>query len=320
MKNIHILPTDKPSRLYLDENKKLQYIPVVQHNYNSCVNIYITSDEEIKVGDWVIHEIFNKFPLKFEREHDGAVLLSRIDIDTCSRLSLKDCKKIVLTSDQELINLNIQEVPQIFLKWFIKNTTCEYVDVQKMLQKRWGTEWYDLPNQIEGREPEGIYRNIYRIILPKEENIFLERGITIIDLSRQKLDGHHPDYTALLKPVGDEEDNNYQDSLCCFKMEYEAFRNLTKGAAEHWVFNINGGKWSNNDDTAGDNYDSFMAGAKWQEEKSYTEDHLREAYFQGWVTRERFDDLSPDIIYPKGLDYEEKQEYAFNLWFKQLKK
>lgn len=32
-----------------------------------------------------------------------------------------------------------------------------------------------------------------------------------------------------------------------------------------------------------------------------TED-LREAFYQGWVTRERFDDLSPDIIYPQGLD------------------
>lgn len=35
------------------------------------------------------------------------------------------------------------------------------------------------------------------------------------------------------------------------------------GAADEWVFDINGMKWSNNDDTAGDNYGSFIAGAKW---------------------------------------------------------
>ena len=32
--------------------------------------------------------------------------------------------------------------------------------------------------------------------------------------------------------------------------------------AKNWVFELNGHKWSNNDDTAGDNYGSFMAGAK----------------------------------------------------------
>ncbi len=31
--------------------------------------------------------------------------------------------------------------------------------------------------------------------------------------------------------------------------------------AEKWVFETNGHKWSNNDDTAGDNYGSFIAGA-----------------------------------------------------------
>jgi hypothetical protein len=33
--------------------------------------------------------------------------------------------------------------------------------------------------------------------------------------------------------------------------------------AEKWVFETNGMKWSNNDNTAGDNFSSFMAGVKW---------------------------------------------------------
>jgi hypothetical protein len=40
MKNVHVLPTDKPSRLCI--NGKTQ------------MHIYITNEEEIKVGDWVI--------------------------------------------------------------------------------------------------------------------------------------------------------------------------------------------------------------------------------------------------------------------------
>ena len=38
-------------------------------------------------------------------------------------------------------------------------------------------------------------------------------------------------------------------------------------AAEKWVFETNAHKWPNNDDTAGDNYGSFKAGAKWMEEQ-----------------------------------------------------
>jgi hypothetical protein len=49
---------------------------------------------------------------------------------------------------------------------------------------------------------------------------------------------------------------------------------MEKGA-EKWVFETNGHKWSNNDDTAGDNFSSFIAGAKWQQEKEL--DRLKEA-------------------------------------------
>ena len=40
-----------------------------------------------------------------------------------------------------------------------------------------------------------------------------------------------------------------------------------KEAAEKWAFETNGHKWSNNDGTAGDNYGSFIEGAKWQQEQ-----------------------------------------------------
>ena len=49
-------------------------------------------------------------------------------------------------------------------------------------------------------------------------------------------------------------------------------------AAEKWVFETNGNKWSNNDDTCGDNYSSFMAGAEWQKEQA--ERHFED---KGWA-------------------------------------
>lgn len=38
-------------------------------------------------------------------------------------------------------------------------------------------------------------------------------------------------------------------------------------AADHYVFTENDHKWSNNDDTAGDNFGSFKAGAKWMQDQ-----------------------------------------------------
>jgi hypothetical protein len=45
-------------------------------------------------------------------------------------------------------------------------------------------------------------------------------------------------------------------------------------AAHKWVFEINECKWSNNDDTAGDNYGSFIAGVDWLSKRTYTENEV----------------------------------------------
>jgi len=47
-------------------------------------------------------------------------------------------------------------------------------------------------------------------------------------------------------------------------------------------------------------------------------EQMLKTYFHGWTTRERFEDLVPDVIYPLGLDYEEKQEYAFEQYYNQI--
>jgi hypothetical protein len=41
-------------------------------------------------------------------------------------------------------------------------------EVKKMLQKRWGDKWHDLPDQESGRELEGIYQYV-AILVPKQE-------------------------------------------------------------------------------------------------------------------------------------------------------
>ena len=56
MKNIHILPTDKSSRLVQGKNLYF-YKDGIEKSFidedEKFINIYITSDEEIKERDWV---------------------------------------------------------------------------------------------------------------------------------------------------------------------------------------------------------------------------------------------------------------------------
>ena len=113
MKNIHILPTDRPSRLYKnDDVVGLHPIPTTLF---PRIDIYITSDEEIKDGDWYFDE--NKLKVKryFEKREAYPSLIHRF--------------KIILTTDQELIKDGIQAIHDEFLEWFVKNPSCEFIRV-----------------------------------------------------------------------------------------------------------------------------------------------------------------------------------------------
>jgi hypothetical protein len=126
MKNIHILKTDKPSRLfeilqfnfvfdnqnkYSEEYKKL-------HKYKNQ-NIYITSDEEIKKKNFIYDT----------EDEEVCFVRDKYYLFKLSRLTKNRCKKIVLTTDQNLIKNGVQAIPDEFLKWFVKNPSCEYVEV-----------------------------------------------------------------------------------------------------------------------------------------------------------------------------------------------
>ena len=134
MKNIHVLPTDKPSRVYKHLGRELKY---TSRNFEQkgllCINqnIYITSDEEIKEGDWMIRG--NEQP---------TLVTPNFFWDFGVRYY-----KIILTTDQDLIANGVQAIDDIFLEWFVKNPSCESVEVN-FIEDNWG---------------------YYEIIIPKEE-------------------------------------------------------------------------------------------------------------------------------------------------------
>jgi len=144
MKNLHILPTSKPSRLY--EFGGAYYIQdKPQENFRSY-NIYITGEEKIRIGDWVIDDDYDE-PVLYKADKYF------FDIG-------KEARKIILTTDTELIDGGVQNIQDVFLSWLIQNPTCEKVEVRKNpkvsgIVKGLGIKSFD---------------NGYKIIIPKNKN------------------------------------------------------------------------------------------------------------------------------------------------------
>ena len=121
MKNLYLLPTDKPSRIMLrhgklfffkDDDSVPKGSPKNQH-------IYIISDDEIKHGDFVISMV------------NDVIEVAKISMMVaCSYNGLEHCKKIVLTTDQDLIQDGIQSIPDEFLEWFVNNPSCDSVELK----------------------------------------------------------------------------------------------------------------------------------------------------------------------------------------------
>jgi hypothetical protein len=156
MKNIYILPTDKPSRLHFDDKLFLSTKHQLSSSINSIVegrNIYITSDEEIKGGDWVKNISFEE-PI-FKLDGKGLTYVTLLP-------HLK-FKRVVLTTDQELIKDGVQAIDDEFLEWFVKNPSCESFEIRKEKY----SERFDNDKSAIGNP--NTWGNRWVIIIPKEE-------------------------------------------------------------------------------------------------------------------------------------------------------
>jgi hypothetical protein len=142
-KNCWVIPTDKPSRLYLHSNNQLQLrtniIRTSEDYLGTNQNIYITDDSKIKDRDWYI-------------SLEGKLL------QFTGRNVLGDkfkAPKIILTTDQDLIKDGVQSIDDDFLEWFVNNPSCEYIQTTEL----------SLFNGDTGES--GHYK--YEIIIPQEE-------------------------------------------------------------------------------------------------------------------------------------------------------
>jgi hypothetical protein len=158
MKNIHVLPTENPSNLTVrtKTNELLYSYKLFSSKNGSDINvnqhIYITSDEEIKEGDWGLSKL-NEIIL-FGRSYNE-----------------KFYKKIILTTDVDLIADGVQAIDNEFLEWFVKNATCEVVDVVKEMyipQSNGKISDGKITHELS-LNPSDNTLPFYKIIIPKEE-------------------------------------------------------------------------------------------------------------------------------------------------------
>jgi hypothetical protein len=132
MKNIHVLPTDNPSRLHYYSN--VTYGVSKEHlNWKQGRHIYITSDEEIKEGNWVYNSLIVTFAPQIYQMPNHPIKGEWWDEEELSTTT-----KIILSTDPQLIEDGIQAIDDEFLQWFVKNPSCENVEVEVDLSKHNG--------------------------------------------------------------------------------------------------------------------------------------------------------------------------------------
>ena len=120
MKNVYVLPTDKPSRLF-ELSGDLHLHTELGFDPKRSKNIYITTNEKPKLNDWVL-DILDNVMFRVTEE----------DILTTELDGLPfNFKKIILTTDQDLIKDGVQSIDDDFLEWFVNNPSCERVEVER---------------------------------------------------------------------------------------------------------------------------------------------------------------------------------------------
>jgi hypothetical protein len=300
MKNIHIIPTDKLTGIFeLNNGLHFSITNKVRHGVHKGYHIYITSNEDPKNKDYYWDE--NKLKVKryFESRESFPSLLHRF--------------KVILTTDPELIADGVQAIDDEFIQWFVKNPRCEEVKLEKehddtvpYLKMRYIKPYrilseykkhsLSLPDEW-AKIAYKIYKSISKSPSYKKSPIKLTKMEETLEqyierLKDRRTEDDYPytdeDFIDYMEHIEDSHKNNLSVYKC---LEFMYFAERKSEQVKDITY------WKNN-----------------------AEEDLREAFGQGWMTRERFDDLSPEIVYPDGLDYEEKQEYAFNLWFNQFKK
>jgi hypothetical protein len=123
MKNLYLIPTQKPSRLvriYSDSERNnftLKLDAEVNDSFKEYVNIYIIYDEKIVSNNWCLNTINN------------SIYKTYTAINFNNDTDREKWRKIILTTDQDLIADGVEAIDYDFLDWFVDNPNCDYFEL-----------------------------------------------------------------------------------------------------------------------------------------------------------------------------------------------
>ena len=268
MKNIHVLPTENYKQDYttqrgevikvvrlgqlilnketnqLSVNKSTQWAASCDTDVLVPHHMYITSsDKEVTKDEWWID---TKDNLVFKVTDEDILVIKEDGLP-------QGFFKIILTTDQDLIKDGLQPIGDKLLEWFIKNTGCETVEIDR--------DEREVGNHLGGVVTE--YGD-YKIIITEEEiNMFTKgkkyiqqdgvvilagengtNGIVITDHKKMWGVGHYSD----------------EWNPKAFKLLEEPKQETLEEAAKRLI-KLN-------------RRDAFYEDAKWQAERMYSEEEV----------------------------------------------
>ena len=318
MKNIHLLPTDKPSGLFLSNfDKTLNLGSYPLRHYTTNQHIYITSDEEIKDGEYgicldLVRESFKSHQAVFKMDSEQRQAMEELGGQKKAQVL-----KIILTTDQDLISktcvhnfvnvLNdafkctkckkevfrseitisdtihgVQAIDDEFLEWFVKNPSCKEVEIKQ--------HFIDF-------KTIGKYIKEYIIIIPKEEpNIVVRDSIDYGNHYHKLLDIQHEGKELSIKEVMEGRSSAY-DFIDFDKQE------TLEEKKPYWELLDKKAEVNNTIDL-----DAYAIGVedgiKWQaERRMYSEEDMKKAFIAGFTPK-----ITTTL------------NDSFNKWFEQFKK
>jgi len=246
--------------------------------YKIGKELFITNDEEIKDGDWYLFPLFKKgYSLKQYNSEQ------HFNEEPCITLANLKAKKIILTTDQDLISKTcvhnfvniindgfkctkckkqvlrskitvsdtidgVQPIDDKFLEWFVKNPSCEEIEIKHKDIIQYGnmtmydhngdgSHYFCKDCEVEtSRSKEELLNfgvEYYKIIIPKEEPKDVVLGYKT-SLEAQMLDKLEPKQETLEEAAENHSNQTIRD----------------------------------------DSEKSFIAGANWQAERMYSEEEV----------------------------------------------
>ena len=308
MKNIYVLPTEEPSGLHyskIKSNDQISYKLVLKKEFSRCNDgllsgqryIYITSDEEIKDNTWVLNIV------------NGVIYKTYSGINFNLDTEKERWRKIILTTDQDLIKDGVQAIDDDFLEWFVKNPSCEHVKVEELYFH--GSGYYKASELSEQEKEKYSFMKTYKIIIPKE------------DIKQETLE--EAKFNNLIKLFGKDFDlessNTIKNCNVSFeegaKWQQEQEQNNENSwfneyqEVENYIIKRIGNKFL---EATPDKYKTASEATiallenNWKKENMYSEEDLREAFRQG--------ELNINYSEMYGLDSELTEQQ----WFEQFKK